>query len=200
MKRLVIAIDCDDVLVNTTHFFVDAYNKEYGTSVQLAQAHDESFDIWQADKELLASRLSQLMDTEAYRMLGPRLDEVVVLKELAESHELHVVTARREGEREATQAMLDRYVPGIFTSLEFVGFEGSKGGVCKKISADILIDDNARHLHDALGHGLPEGGAILFGAYEWNAPNPDYHDGLISCHDWDSVKSVIEQITVKNEE
>lgn len=188
MKRLVIAVDCDDVLVSTIPFFVNTYNKVHGTNVPIGQSYADK-DVWQADTPLLESRLAALMDTDEYRALRPTQDVVDVLTELAKHHELHVVTSRRENERELTQAMLDRELPGIFTSLEFVGFEGSKGDVCRRLGADILIDDNAGHLSDAIAKGLSPSGVILFGDYPWTKKTDDI---MHHCATWGEVQKVID--------
>lgn len=193
MRRLVIAVDCDDVLVRTTPFFVDAYNQAYGTNVTLAQAHDDDDGVWGTDRSTLELRLAGLMDTDAYRLIAPTDEEIAVLCSLAEQHELHVITARREKERGATQRMLDLYLPGIFSSLELVGFAGSKGEVCARLHADVLVDDNARHLDDAVKYGLSGKGAILFGGYPWNAQvsSAGY---VIHCDSWSDVHKEINQL------
>ena len=196
MRRLIIAIDCDDVLVQTTPFFVDAYNAQYGTKVQLAEAHIESYDVWNADRPLLEERLAALMDTDAYRLLTPTREAIEVLKELAKYHELHVVTARREHEREFTRQMLDRELAGVFTSMEFVGFTGSKGEVCKRIGAAVLIDDNARHLHDAVKNGLSVDGAILFGDYAWSIVD-ELNVGMKQIATWNNVKIAVDELANK---
>lgn len=193
IKSLIIAVDCDDVLVPTTPFFVDAYNKLYGTNVPLDQAHISSDEFWQADEALIGERLAELTLTQDYKELGPSPVEVSVLKELARHHELHLVTARKEVERAFTQSMLDRDLSGVFTSMEFVGWGGSKGEVCKRLGADVLIDDNARHLHDAIAEGLPKNGAILFGNYPWNS-NDSKHDDLTHCHNWPEVANVVQSL------
>lgn len=193
MKRLVIAVDCDDVLVATTPFFVDAYNKKYGTNATLAQAHDASPEIWGANEEVVVARWAQLTEEDAYRLLAPNPIEVSILRELAMQHELHLVTARKPEERELTQAMLERDLPGVFTSMEFVGWAGSKGEVCQRIGADVLIDDNARHLHDSIAKGLPKSGAILFGNYPWNEADST-HDDLTHCFTWPDVKKVVDSL------
>lgn len=193
MKRLIIAVDCDDVLVPTTPFFVDAYNVQYGTAVQLSQAHQVSTDAWGADSAVVSERLASLMETEGYRLLAPSAEAIEVLAGLAQHHELHVVTARREHERELTQRMIDDMLPDVFTSLELVGWEGSKGLVCQKLGADVLIDDSARHLHDAIKCGLPKQGALIFGNYSWNEKDSG-HEDLTLCHDWRAVKKVIDTI------
>ena len=193
MKRLVIAVDCDDVLVATTPYFVNAYNKAYGANVSLSDAHDVSEHLWNAPRELQLERLDALSKTEEYRKLGPVQDEVKILTELSKSHTLHLVTARKQEELELTKAMLDRDLPEVFASLNFVGWGGSKGEVCKRVGADVLIDDSARHLHDAIREGLPKTGAILFGDYAWNEAD-SAHEDLTHCYDWVAVKNVIDTI------
>jgi len=190
MRKLVIAVDCDDVLVRTTPFFVDAYNKKYGTKVTPAKAHVGD-EIWETDRATLDGRFAELMETDEYKKLSPSLEEIAVLTALSKDHELHVITARRAHEREVTQLMLDKYTPGVFASLELVGFTGSKGEVCKSIHADVLIDDNVRHLEDAIKHGLPRSGAILFGDYAWNG---DGAGDLTRCHTWEEVQEEINRL------
>lgn len=192
MRRLVIAVDCDDVLVATTPFFIDAYNEKYGTQVphSFAQVDDES--VWGVEEPVVVERWRGLMETDAYKQLGPSMEEAVVLRDLASRHELHLVTARREHERELTQEMLHRELEGVFTSMEFVGFTGSKGEVCQRIGADVLIDDNAHHLHDSIEKGLSANGAILFGDYPWNAEVDATN--LQRCHTWQDVAEYIHDL------
>jgi len=193
VRRLVIAIDCDDVLVATTPFFIDAYNKQYGTKVTLADAHGVDETVWAAPQDVVNERIAKTMATKEYAELGPTKEEVDILTELSKYHELHMVTARRPEEEALTQNMLDRDLPGVFTSMEFVGWTGSKGDVCKRIGADILIDDNARHLHGAIQQGLPKNGAILFGAYDWNSASST-HEDLTHCTTWSAVKCCVDEI------
>ena len=190
MRRLVIAVDCDDVLVPTAPFMVRAYNQLYGTSATLAQLNDPSFDIWQADEALQNERWAQLIEVEGYKELRPSAEEVTILKKIAAQHELHLVTARKEHERAFTQALLEQHLLGVFTTMEFVGWDGSKGQICRKIGADVLIDDNMHHLQNALQFALPAGGAILFGDYPWNEAHRS-HDDIVHCIDWTAVDRVI---------
>lgn len=193
MRKLVIAVDCDDVLVRTTPYFVDAYNRIYGTNVTLANAHYDDEVIWRADRTTLEGRFAELMKTKEYEALRPSEAEAEVLMELAVHHELHVITARREHERALTQLMVDTYLPNVFTSLELVGYSGSKGRVCERINAEVLIDDNLRHLEDALKYGLPSQGAILFGDYPWNA-EPVSLAELKRCASWMDVRKEIDEL------
>lgn len=195
-KQLVIAIDCDDVLVATTPFLIDAYNQKYGTSVSLEDSHNtDNYEIWGANRELQVQRLDELMRTEAYAALGPSEGEARILNNLSDYHFLHLITARKPEEYELTQAMIDRDLPDVFQSLDFVGWTGSKGEVCKRIGADILIDDSIRHLKDALTWGLPKGRAILFGEYPWNSEPTESLKGIIRCRDWNEVEAAVNEIS-----
>jgi 5'(3')-deoxyribonucleotidase len=191
MKRLVIAVDCDDVLVSTTPFFVDAYNRTHGTNVTLDKAHSND-EHWQTDRKTLEARLAALMETDEYKQLRPIDIGVEVLTELSRHHELHVITARRPDERGLTEHMLDTHLPGVFTSLELVGFSGSKGEVCERIHADVLIDDSIRHLNDAMKHGVAHAGLILFGGYPWNMQEKT-QKSFNACDTWNDVKERIDE-------
>lgn len=196
-KRLIIAVDCDDVLVLTTPFLVDAYNKTYGTHATLAEAPDASAAAWMDEPDVVIKQWAALCETYDYKLLGPDPEEAIILRELAKHHELHLITARKPEERTFTQQMLERELKGVFTSMEFVGLTGSKGEVCKRIHADVLIDDNASHLHDAIENGMAKSGAILFGDYPWNEAD-NSHENLTHCYDWNAVKKVIDELALND--
>ena len=102
MRRLVIAIDCDDVLMATTPYFIDAYNAKYGTSVKIETSHIDGEEVWGVNREVQFERLDELTKTEDYFNITPTAEEVAVLNELSESHSLHLVTARKPEELELT--------------------------------------------------------------------------------------------------
>ena len=191
MKRLVIAVDCDDVLVSTAPYFVDTYNNTYGTSGTLEYAHSPDPSVWGASEEVIIERWYGMTRTDGYKGLSPDPYEVKVLRNLAKIHELHLVTARREEEREFTQTMLDKHLDGVFTSMKFVGWEGSKGDICRALRADVLIDDNFRHLVSARDCGVS--GLLWFGDYPWQTE--DLSDmPIVRCRDWREVEAEIERI------
>ena len=191
VKKLVIAVDCDDVLVSTTPFFVELYNKLYGTKGTLEQSHNSDSAIWQASEELQIERWFNMTKTEDYKKLAPKPEEVSVLRRLAEMHGLHLVTARKEEERAFTQSMLDQYLGGVFSSMEFVGWNGSKGDVCQVLQADVLIDDNFRHLASAYDCGVEH--VVWFGNYPWQTEDPG-DTPIIRCQGWQEVETEIERI------
>lgn len=190
MRRLVVAVDCDDVLVQTTLLLVNAYNQKYGTSVLLEEAYSQSFEKWGAQEDEVSERFASLMETEGYRLLGIDLSDIETLRRLAKFHELHLVTARREHEKELTYAMIERDIPGVFTSMEFVGWTGSKGEVCRSIGADVIIDDNINHLKDAQRCGVPN--LVWFGDYPWQSELNDL--AVVRCTGWREVEDFIGRV------
>lgn len=192
MRRLVIAIDCDDVLIDSTEYLVDTYNMLYRTKVQLIDAHRPMKTQWGAGYKEVLSRLYSIQNTEEFAQLPPRTDAVKVIKELATDHELHLVTARDAVVMKVTEKMLNADFPDCFTKLHHVAHQ-SKGQVCRQIGADILIDDNLKHLLDAEMHDINEG--LWFGNYPWQTRDRASVNGFaVICDDWDAVEEEVRRV------
>lgn len=186
MRRLVIAIDCDDVLIPSQEFLVDTYNHLYGTSVELGQDFEE-IDAWGVGYDEVMRRCGEIARTDRFKNLEPDPEAVETINRLATVHELHLVTARQEKEQAFTKIALDKVLPEAFVAMEFIGWKGSKGDVCARIGADVLIDDSLGHLYDAIQKGLWSEGAILFGDYPWQASELG-RELIKRCRDWSAVE------------
>ena len=179
--RLVIAIDCDDVLLASTEFIVAAYNQQFGTNVLLKDAHASSNHQWKASSEIVQSRINSIQHSPSYTALIPSQEAQNSVHQLAKTHELHLVTARTRAVLSVTEQMIDSFFPGCFTATEHIGPHTPKGDICTRIGADVLIDDNIKHLANA-GHS--EGRTLIwFGDYQWQ----DYTiipEGVIRAPNW----------------
>lgn len=192
-RQLRIAVDCDDTLVPTARYFVDAYNREYGAAVDFERQHEDGYDEWGVEDEELYRRLAALRRREEYKQLSVYPDAKEALRRLAEfGHKLFVVTSRKEHERALTEYMIERDLPGIFRSIEFTGWHGSKNDTLRSLRADILVDDTVRHLRAALqGDILLPGGALLFGEFPWSRCDAE---GMQRCQDWAAVEAAIDEL------
>jgi uncharacterized HAD superfamily protein len=191
--KLVIAVDCDDVLIASTEYLVEAYNQQYGTQVTLARAHESGNEEWGVDSKVVLERLSQLQMTKQYGLLEPSQEAITAIHDLANKHELHLITARDQSVEVVTRVMLDAYLKDCFMTVEHVGNGKPKGEVCRQLKADILVDDNIKHLVSALECGLRPGHALHFGAYPWNN-HETLPAGVIKCNDWSSVIAEVDKI------
>lgn len=202
MKRLIIAIDCDDVLVNTSSRIIDRYNQKYGTNVTLeCDAYNEESD-WQADSHETAIRRVDtiLRDEQLLRDSVPLPGAVDAIRRLAEHHELHVVTGRQPYMEKETIQLLTRWFEGCFQSLEMTNYGAasdsvtlrrSKGEVCKALGVDMLIDDHTFHLANVLSVGVKE--LIMFGDYPWNRRQPVPPE-VVRCVNWEATEREIQRI------
>ena len=188
-RRLVIAVDCDDVLIETTRFLVRDYNKKFDTHIALEDAHRPNNPDWGTDdSSLILDRLSEIQNTKEYAEIKPNTETIAAIHRLSKTNELHLITARDCSVEVTTMAMLDRYFKGCFTSVEHVGRSRSKGEVCRQINADVLVDDDIRNLISALECGLPPDGAFHFGNYIWNRTDK-LPNGVVRVLNWIEVEN-----------
>jgi len=203
MKRLVIAIDCDDVLTDTLPQVTKDFNQTYGTRVGLEHMyldHNEIAAVFgvKTGQEAIQRFHAIYRRKGYYEALKPIKGAEDAIRQLAQNHELHVVTGRQSFLEDATLYTLDTYFPGMFKSVEHTNYykddnettaiQRSKAEVCLQIGADILIDDHVVHGEDVLKAGVRE--VILFGDYPWNKRDK-LVPGMVHCKNWqETLKQV----------
>lgn len=191
-ERLVWAIDCDDVLVPTAQAIIDKYNSVYKTSVTLEEFYSES--KWGAPTEDDAiKRVDSLLRAGVTAHLKPNPQTIDAIHRLPLLDELHLVTGRQTYMEPETQALLDQWFNGMFTSIEHTNFyspndslavKKTKGEVCASIGADVLLDDHVIHGESVLAAGVKE--VIIWGNYPWNQKQK-LSNGMVRCTNWDAV-------------
>jgi 5'(3')-deoxyribonucleotidase len=200
-KRLVIAIDCDDVLIPTSLVTVDYYNQKYGTNLQPADFYGSvTKDTWGTDDDDVAvGRVNEYTQSE-FAQLASYPEAVLAVKTLALKHELHLVSGRSGSLESVTKKMVAEYFPGCFKSIEHTNYmvlstsihkRRTKGEVCLQLGADLLIDDHIAHGENVIKDGVKR--VILFGDYPWNQ-HEVLLNGIIHCVDWDSTVREIDKI------
>lgn len=198
MKRLVIAIDCDDVLLTTSPHLVKYYNKTHGTNLELHHMYTPAkLESWgTTDDNEAITRIQKFSQTEEHAAIVPEPEAIEAIKELAKHHELHLVTGRADFLEPITRRMLNTYFPDCFKTIEHTNYlnpaagathQRTKGEVCKAIAAHILIDDHVKHGKTALGM---VGEVIVFGDYPWN--QQELPEGMVRCADWAATTAEVE--------
>lgn len=190
MKRLVIAVDCDDVLIPSSEKIVEMYNRQFGTNISLADSQNSKAN-WGASREEIGERIYDIQLTDEYLSLSPFEDAVEVCRRLTKMHDLHLVTARPGRIMATTIAMLEAHFKDVFQEIEHVGMDGNKGKICQSLQANVLIDDNHKHLENAKACGVVD--RIWFGDYPWQLEtiSPSH---TLRCKDWYEVEKEIEKI------
>lgn len=172
MKKRRIAIDCDDVLIESSPLIINYYNTTYGASLRLADMYSHDLEQWEvSDKETAIRRVDEYLNSSEYLDIPPLQETIDAITQLSKYHELHVVTGRSEAIAKTTKDMLQKYFPGVFHSIEFTNYitidrvSRSKADACQRLDADLLIDDHLHHTKVVAECGIE---ALLFGDYPWN--------------------------------
>lgn len=195
---MIIAIDLDDTLAESLQHFIKFYNKRHGkkygptlkfedfTSYFLCEIRDMS-----REEEL---NIIKDYDTYCHRdELNPIKKAVEIVKELSKRHKIVIVTSRTRKVEKETRAWVKKYLPMIkeifFTREDYHEASKPKADICKTACADVLIDDNLRHVAGCDKEGVR---AILLNR-PWNKKKED--EKLIRrVNSWSEIPKIIEEI------
>lgn len=159
----VLAVDFDDVLMQTTSVFCRWHNAQFGTSLG-----EEDFTAWGLSSKLgctpsevrvrLVSFYQSVEHQDAPRVVGA-LEALDALKE--HGYTVHILTARDEGARSASEEWLraNRFTYHALHCLDHLPdstLRGpTKGQWCYDNGAQALIDDGDHNIQDAATLGIP---------------------------------------------
>lgn len=198
MKRPVIAVDVDDVLASFALDFVSFSNTRWGTNLTVDQYDEHWGKMWQVDNNEVQRRSDEFHASDTVTGMSHHKAAEPVLKRLAESHELIIVTSRRRAIAEATERWLSEKFPSMFSRVIFAGMWDTnasnrhvmtKADIYREIEAEYVIDDQLKHCLAASDNGIK---AILYGEYPWN--KTDRLPALVTrCHDWLEVGDYFER-------
>lgn len=193
-KRLIVAVDIDDVIFKTVAICQSEYEKRYGVFVPASECYSKDPVVWGVgDYPEAAKRLYEIFTATDFPPITGAQD---VLRRLSRQHEIWAVTGRHEKLAVSTRTSIDRYFSGIFAGIKFTGFlDGgtiTKGMVCREIGADVLIDDLPAHIESVLDEGGLQK-AVIFGDYPWNQAEI-VDPRAVHCVDWKAVEIKIKRI------
>lgn len=201
MRRLIIAVDIDDVLAENAEGFVHFSNERWGTQLAVDDYDEHWAKMWDVDIREVERRAREFHSSSAMRGYGHVGGAYEVLQRLAALHKLVIVTSRRLQMQRDTLAWIDEHFPNIFSS-EAVYFAGiwddiqadshlrTKAEIVKQINADILVDDQLKHCRAVAESGRC---ALLFGDYSWNQ-SARLPDRVSRCDSWTTIEREIERI------
>lgn len=188
-----IGIDFDGVKVSFMDGFPEWHNQRYGTQINETDIND--YDVstaWGHDAEYWQIRIEQYaQEHQRFNLPKPLPGSVEAIGSLAARHELVLITARPEYEREIVEGVIDKYFDGMYQQVimrdpatHFFGMD--KGEIAKTIGASVLIDDHHSNVDSATASGLV---GIMFGDYGWNRR---FNDGTrLQADNWHEVQAIV---------
>jgi uncharacterized HAD superfamily protein len=201
-KKPIIAVDIDEVLTPFVKHLLDFYNKRFPENqILLENFHSYQFwEVWGGTMHEANNLVDEFFKSDDFKSQQPLEHAVQTLQKLKERFELVIVTSRQHAIKDHTHEFLDKYYPGIFSSVlmgNHYGKEGvkkSKPDMCKEIGAVLLIDDSLDYARQCAEANLD---AILFGDYPWNRTKYDLHENIVRVAHWKDVEQAIDKILEK---
>ncbi|HLB32554.1 MAG TPA: hypothetical protein VJL27_03300 [Patescibacteria group bacterium] len=193
-----IAIDADNVIVDTTSPLLDFYRATRNPSSRVTVADCHTYNLWEVwdcpREEAIRVVMAYFGSEQAMAALPiPGAQEALLV--LKERFKLVVVTARRSEFAPMTMDWLDRYFSGIFDDVLFAnhfaveGTEIPKADLCRQVGARVLIDDQIDHLVLCQKADIT---GILFGRYPWQR-GAELPEIILRAPDWPAVLAHLTQ-------
>ena len=114
-NRLTIAIDCDDVLLDTIKTSLEEYQKRYNVAISPDMCYSKDPSVWGVEDYSEALKRQYEIFSEVEFPPIPSSQEV--LSRLSKNHDLWVLTGRHKGMAEMTKASINKYFPNNFNKL-----------------------------------------------------------------------------------
>ena len=190
MKKPVIAVDIDEVLVPHNEALATMHNRVFGTNHSVDDYHDDWPRLWGVDRDEAESRAKIWHSSEDWEKRHQELipGAIDVLKKLKREYKLIVITGRAKHVEAFTRTWLIKHFPTVFDEVHFLGIweEGrgkTKAEISKKLKVDYLVEDSLDQSLKCAEAGIK---VLLFGDYAWNKAE-NLPNGITRVKDWTAV-------------
>jgi beta-phosphoglucomutase-like phosphatase (HAD superfamily) len=174
---VIVAIDIDSTLHPYWEQFERAARKRFG--VELPYAEQVTWHTPELRPEQFKAVIADTHTPAAILAAKPFPGAVETVRAWHEAgHQIHVVSHRHAGAREATERWLQQI------GLPYDGLDCSEDKIAYsvRVGAELLIDDSPENLSDAVAAGMRA--ATI--AHPWNADVCE-EEGLICAEDWPAL-------------
>lgn len=146
------------------------------------------------NKKIIAIDVDRVLGpyiSAAFMSVKPYDGAIEGVAKLKQKYDLQIVTARHPLFKKATVKWVKKYFPNDFMAIDFVryktpfGPKGLKSDICKRIGAEIILDDKMSNALDCSGQGIR---VYLFGSHNLRRRN-HLPQGITWVKDWSVVVS-----------
>lgn len=171
MKRKVIAVDFDDVLINNNLYMIVWHNAMYGTEHTFDEIRTFWFHtIWNCTYEESIERFAQYMSSSFQQDVAVMDGAREALRALKEKYDLIIVTGRPVSVEPFTHMIVERHFNGVFKEVIHMGKDprtDSKAHIIESRDTSYFIDDAFHNCQDVAESGVH---SLLF-ERPWNTPH-----------------------------
>jgi len=192
---VIIAVDVDDVLADFFDQLIIFHNDKYHTSFK--KEDFTSYDVWNTwgeTKEKSIQKVIQFCKSEYFERISPIEDSLHAIKLLEKNHKLIIVTSRFDIVADKTVAWLKKYYHDSFKEIHFSQYDKDvkKSELCKKLGAQVIIDDAERNILDCAQAGM----TVLVYDCPWNQ-HIRTSDKIIRVYNWNDILKEIAKLNSK---
>lgn len=170
---MIISIDLDEVLADTTPALIRYHNATYGTSLVFDDfTNYEWWRVWGGTKEESVRKFLDFVKTPFFNEVRPVKGAEDAVMRLKDKHTLHIVTSRQTELETVTRAWIESYFPGVFAGVHVAnhaqwalsGKTRTKVEICQELEAELLIEDSILYAKECEVENIP----VLLLDYPWN--------------------------------
>lgn len=193
MKKRVIALDIDDVLINFNESLRKFHNARYGTSYERIDIVSfELSGLWKCTRSEMVRRVMEHYHSKEHEAIEVIDGVPDVLLRYKKKFTYVCITARPESVRAHTLPILERYFPKLIKSAHFLGHLElgsahckSKAEVCHEIGAMLLVEDSLHNAEVAAHAGV----RVLLIDTPWNQ-QAQLHPFITRVARWAEIDSI----------
>ncbi len=193
MKKRVIALDIDDVLIHFYDGITRYHNALYGTTLTRKELTTYHFEqLWKCPREEMVRRVMEYYHSKEHELIEAIEGVHAALTRHKRRFRYVCITARPDSVRAHTLPILERHFPKLITSAHFLGHlelgstnARSKAEVCHEIGAVLLVEDSLYNAEIAAKAGIP----VLLIDTPWNQ-TPHLHALIRRVFDWNEIDAV----------
>ena len=158
MAKPVIALDIDDVLVDSVTGIFDDYNEKYGTALTKEHYYSKDIEVLGvSDYKVAAERFEKYLASDAYASLVPISDAIRAIRRLSGQYAFVAVTSRPMFVESMTRRWIKEHFEGMIQDVVFTHFVmaadtsnhpsiSSKVDACRRIGAMFMVEDHLHHV------------------------------------------------------
>ena len=170
---MIIAIDLDEVIANTTPALIRYHNATYGTSLVFDDfVNYEWWQVWGGTREQSVQKFLDFVESSYFNEITPVEGAPETIEQLQKNHTLHIVTSRQTELESVTLSWVEKYFPGVFSGLHIAnhaqwaisGKTRTKVEICHELQASLLIEDSLVFAKECEQDHIP----VLLLDYPWN--------------------------------
>lgn len=200
MVKIIIAVDIDDVLADTSESLRHFVNRRTNSNLT-KDDYRVPGEYWGYYERVWASH--GLVDDTQFADFENELaiDQSQVpllpgasfaIHELSKKYHIILITSRNAKWENETRKWFKEHLGKDDIEIHLTGHRKAddyktKGELCRLLGVEILIDDNFGHCQSAVDEGVS---AVLFGEYGWHPINTNE---IPHCKDWSAVLELLQQ-------